>query len=72
MMYPLVLDLADDDIPVAVTCQALGFSRQASYKWRSKPVSHRDYDDVSRAALDEPPDGRTWAELVGAIMGARR
>ncbi len=29
MMYPLVLDLADDGIPVTVTCRVLGFSTQA-------------------------------------------
>jgi hypothetical protein len=28
-MYPLVLDLADDNIPVAVACRVLGFSKQA-------------------------------------------
>ena len=46
MMYPLVLDLADDGIPVAVTCRVLGFSKQAFYKWRSNPVSRRDWDDA--------------------------
>ena len=54
MMYPLVLDLAADDIPVAVTCRVLGFSKQAFYKWRAKPVSDRDYDDAHliNAAVD--------------------
>jgi transposase InsO family protein len=54
MMYPLVLDLADDDMPVAVTCRVLGFSKQAFYKWRAKPVSDRDYDDAHliNAAVD--------------------
>ena len=54
MMYPLVLDLADDKIPVAVTCRVLGFSEQAFYKWRAKPVSERDYDDayLINAAVD--------------------
>ena len=46
MMYPLVLDLADDDIPVAVTCRVLGFSKQAFYKWRSNPITQRDWDDA--------------------------
>lgn len=32
MMYPLVLDLAADRIPVAVACRVLGFSKQAFYK----------------------------------------
>jgi len=46
MIYPLVLDLADDDIPVAVTCRVLGFSKQAFYQWRASPVSDRDWADA--------------------------
>jgi len=45
-MYPLVLDLADDGIPVAVTCRVLGFSKQAFYAWRRQPVTCRDWDDA--------------------------
>ncbi|GAA3856616.1 hypothetical protein GCM10022380_87650 [Amycolatopsis tucumanensis] len=54
MMYPLVLDLAGDGIPVTVTCRVLGFSKQAFYKWKVKPVSDRDYDDAHliNAAID--------------------
>lgn len=54
MMYPLGLDLADDKIPVAVTCRVLGFSKQAFYQWKAKPVSDRDYDDAHliNAAID--------------------
>jgi transposase InsO family protein len=54
MMYPLVLDLADDGIPVAVTCRVLGFSKQAFYAWRANPISQRDWDDahLTNAALD--------------------
>jgi putative transposase len=54
MIYPLVLDLADDGIPVTVTCRVLGFSRQAFYKWRADPVSQRDWDDAHliNAAVD--------------------
>ena len=46
MMYPLVLDLAADGIPVTVTCRVLGFSTQAFYKWRKAPLSQRDWDDA--------------------------
>jgi transposase InsO family protein len=45
-MYPLVLDLAADKIPVAVTCRVLGFSKQAFYAWRANPVCDRDWDDA--------------------------
>lgn len=46
MMYPLVLDLAADGIPVTVTCRVLGFSTQAFYKWRKQPVTQRDWEDA--------------------------
>jgi transposase InsO family protein len=54
MRYPLVLDLAADGVPVAVTCRVLGFSKQAFYGWRKSPVSRRDWDDAHliNAALD--------------------
>jgi putative transposase len=63
MKYPLVLDLAADGIPVAVTCRVLGFSKQAFYAWRQDPVSRRDWDEahlINAAAgihADDPPFG---------------
>ena len=63
MTYPLVLDLAADGVPVAVTCRVLGFSRQAFYAWQHQPVSDRDLDDayLTDAALavhgDDPEFG---------------
>lgn len=44
MTYPLVGDLAADGIPVAVTCRVLGFSTQAYYKWRARPVTPADLE----------------------------
>ena len=54
MIYPLVRDLAFDDIPVKVTCRVLGFKPQSFYKWCSNPVSQRDWDNAHliNAALD--------------------
>jgi putative transposase len=54
MTYPLVRDLADDGIPVAVTCRVLGFSKQGYYQWRSAPVTDRDWADAHllNAAVD--------------------
>ncbi len=46
MIYPLVLELAADGIPVAVTCRVLRFSKQAFYAWKAAPVSQRDWDDA--------------------------
>jgi len=54
MMFPLVLDLAAERIPIAVTCRVLGFSKQAFFKWRANPVSQRDWDNahLTNAAID--------------------
>ena len=46
MMFPLVLDLAADGVPVTVTCRVLGFSKQAFYQWKARPVTARDWDDA--------------------------
>jgi len=45
-MFPLVLDLAADGVPVSVTCRVLGFSTQAFYRWKARPVTARDWADV--------------------------
>ncbi len=46
MSYPLVRDLADEQIPVSVTCRVLGFSPQGFYAWCKQPYSDRDWDDA--------------------------
>ena len=46
MMYPLVTDLADEGIPVALTCRVLGFSKQGYFKWRARPICDRDLSDA--------------------------
>jgi len=58
MMFPLVLDLAAEGIPVRLTCGVLGFSTQAFYKWRACPVSDRDWADahVVNAIVDVHAD----------------
>jgi putative transposase len=62
MKYPLVTDLADEGIPVAVTCRVLKFSKQAYYKWKAKPVCDRDLSDayLINAALDAHHDDPTF------------
>jgi len=45
-MYPLVRELAEDGIPVTVTCRVLRFTPQAYYKWRASPVSDREWSDA--------------------------
>lgn len=39
MMFPLVRDLADDGIPVTVTCGVLKLCRQQYYRWLTEPVT---------------------------------
>ena len=74
MMYPLVRDLAAEQIPVAVTCRVLGFSKQAFYQWCAAPVSQRDWDDAHliNSAIDihhdDPEFGyRFIADELGAL-----
>ena len=54
MMYPLVLDLAADRVPVTVTWRVLGFFTAAFCTWRKQPVPQRDWDGahLTNAALD--------------------
>ncbi len=80
MMFPLVLNLAADRIPVAVTCRVLAFSKQAFYQWRKQPVTDRDWDDAHliNAAIDihhdDPEFGYRFIadELAGAGIQAGR
>ena len=63
-MFPLVRELAAADassrVSVAVACRVLGFSKQAYYQWRRKPVSDRDWGEAhlinaAREIWDEDP-----------------
>jgi transposase InsO family protein len=46
MMFPLVVDLAAEGVPVTLTCGLLGFSPQAFHKWKRRPCSDRDWADA--------------------------
>jgi transposase-like protein len=46
MTYPLVRDLAAEEVPVTVACGVLGFSTQAYNAWCGQPVSQREWDDA--------------------------
>ncbi|MBT1620551.1 IS3 family transposase [Curtobacterium flaccumfaciens pv. poinsettiae] len=73
MMYPLVLELAADQIPVAVTCRVLGFSKQAFYAWRKSPVSRRDWENahLTNAAVDAHRDDPTFGyRFIADDLGA--
>src|SRR5690606_17364875 len=49
MMYPLVRELADDGVPVTVTCRVLKIARQPYYRWLSKPVTDAELAAAYRA-----------------------
>ena len=57
-MYPLVVELAAEGVPVRLTCGVLGFSAQAFYKWRARPCSDRDWADAhaTNAIIDVHAD----------------
>ena len=46
MMYPLVRELAEDGIPVAVTCRVLKIARQPYYRWLARPVTDAEWNDA--------------------------
>jgi DNA invertase Pin-like site-specific DNA recombinase len=58
MMYPLVRDLADDGIPVTVTCRVLKIARQPYYRWLANPVTSAELDEayVANAVFDAHRD----------------
>lgn len=62
MTYSLVLDLAEDGIPVTVTCGVLGFSTPAFYRWRRSPISDRDWSaaQLTNAIVDVHADDPTF------------
>jgi putative transposase len=58
MMYPLVLELAGDGIPVTVTCRVLKIARQPYYRWLACPVSDAELNKayVANAVFDAHRD----------------
>jgi transposase InsO family protein len=49
MIYPLVRELADDGIPVTVTCRVLTIARQPYYRWLAGPVTTAELTQAHRA-----------------------
>ncbi|MFJ9633409.1 IS3 family transposase [Streptomyces sp. NPDC101175] len=80
-IYPLVKGLAEDGVPVAVTCRVLKLARQPYYRWLGKPVADAVLEEACRAnALfdahrDDPEFGYRFlageARDAGAIMADR-
>ncbi len=73
MIYPLVRELADDGVPVTVTCRVLKIARQPYYRWLANTVTDRVLDEahlanaVFDAHRDDPEFGyRFLADEVRA------
>ena len=81
MRYPLVRELADDGIPVTVTCRVLKIARQPYYRWLQAPVTAAELTAAHRAnALfeahrDDPEFGYRYlhegAAEAGQVMAGR-
>ena len=58
MMYPLVSELADDGIPLTVTCRMLKLVRQDYYRWLAVPVTPSELEEayLSNALFDAHHD----------------
>jgi putative transposase len=82
MIYPLVRELAEDGIPVTVTCRVLKLSPQGYYKWLKNPVTTRDLENayltnqLFDAHRDDPEFGYRFLadelERHGERVGERR
>jgi transposase InsO family protein len=49
MIYPLVGELAEDGVPVTVTCRVLKIARQPYYRWLAQPVTDREWNEAHLA-----------------------
>jgi putative transposase len=74
---PLVRELADDGIPVTVTCRVLKIARQPYYRWLAAPVTAAEGDAAYRAnALfdahrDDPEFGYRFLVYEAADAGQK-
>ncbi|WP_239639396.1 IS3 family transposase [Brachybacterium paraconglomeratum] len=81
ILYPLVSELADDGIPVAVSLRVLKLARQPYYRWRKQQVTESELVEAYRAnALfdahrDDPEFGYRFlageAAAAGEVMCER-
>jgi len=58
MTFPLVRELADDGVPVTVTCRVLRLCRAQYYRWLTEPVTAAELDEawVANAIFDAHRD----------------
>ena len=49
-------ELADDGIPVTVTCRVLKLAREPYYRWLTAPVTDREWDEAHLIVQQSPPN----------------
>ena len=76
MKYPLVRDLAEDGVPVSVTCRVLKIARQPYYQWLANPITDAEWEEayllnaLIDAHRDDPEFGyRYLADAVEEVAG---
>jgi len=74
-MYPLVRELADDGIPVTVTCRVLNIARQPYYRWLANTVTDAELDEaylanaIFDAHCDDPEFGYRFLAVEARLAG---
>ncbi|MDT0167412.1 IS3 family transposase [Actinotalea sp. AC32] len=73
MIYPLVTELADDGIPVTVTCRVLKLARQPYYRWLAAPITARELEQayLANAVFDAHRDDPEFGHRLLADEAAR-
>ena len=73
MIYPLVTELADDGIPVTVTCRVLKLARQPYYRWLAAPIGARELEQayLANAVFDAHRDDPEFGHRLLADEAAR-
>ncbi|GGC17583.1 integrase [Cellulomonas carbonis] len=73
MIYPLVTELADDGVPVAVTCRVLKLARQPYYRWLAAPIGARELEEayLANALFDAHRDDPEFGYRLLADEAAR-
>jgi hypothetical protein len=67
-----VSELADDGVPVAVTCRVLKIARQHYYRWLARPVSDAEMTEAYRSNYgSDTLRPCCWSGAVGACLVER-
>ena len=74
-MYPLVRELAEDGVPVTVSCRVLGLARAPYYRWLDQPFTDAQLDEawltnaIFDAHADDPEFGYRFLADEARLAG---